>query len=269
MSYASSGLSFPLPARPALRIALAGLVALGPALAPAAQAQESFFDDFETLDRDRWYVSDGWTNGPHQNCRWSSEALSVRDGRLVLSLYPTGDAERPLACGEVQTDERFLHGTFEARLRTDRASGVIAAFFTYIGPVHDRPHDEIDVEVLTRDPGRVEFNTFVDGKMRNGSAAALDPPADGGVRDYAFVWEEDRIRWYVDGTLVHEASGEGLTDAQKIYLSHWSTDVLTDWMGPFEPPERPLEMQVDWVGWTAPGETCRFPQSILCGDGVE
>jgi endo-1,3-1,4-beta-glycanase ExoK len=235
----------------------------------AASAQDSFFEDFDQLDRDRWYVSDGWTNGAHQACWWSSRALDLRDGNLVLTLQATDNPEQPYICGEIQTDERFLHGTFEAHFRTDRASGVNAAFFTYIGEVHDRPHDEIDVEVLTRDPGRVEFNTFVDGEMLNGGVAALQEPADEAFIHYAFIWDEERVRWYVDGELVHEAPAENMTNAQKIYLSHWNTEVLTDWMGPFDDPGRPLEMHVDWVAWTAPGEGCLFEQSILCDEGVE
>ncbi|MFW5881230.1 MAG: family 16 glycosylhydrolase [Roseicyclus sp.] len=271
MTYVPLGFSFPEdgPARRILRAGPMLLALAGAILSGTAGAQESFFEDFEALDRGRWYVSDGWTNGPHQNCLWSSRAVSVSDGRLVLSLRPTGEAETPLLCGEVQTNDRYLHGTFEARIRTDRASGVNAAFFTYIGEVHDRPHDEIDVEILTRDPGRVEFNTFVDGEMRNGGAVALDRPADAAFHHYAFVWDEERVRWFVDGDLVHEAPSDGMTDAQKIYLSHWSSDLLTEWMGRFEMPEAPLRMHVDWIAWTAPGDGCQFPRSILCDEAAE
>jgi endo-1,3-1,4-beta-glycanase ExoK len=253
--YAPSGLSF-------RTIPIAAFVSAS--LATMAASQESFHEDFDGLDRDRWYISDGWTNGPHQACQWSSGAVEIRDGSLILSLLGTDDADRPWICGEIQTEERFRHGTFEARIRTDRGSGVNAAFFTYIGEVHKRPHGEIDVEILTRDTGIVEFNTFVAGEMLNGGEARIDPPADEAFHHYAFTWDEDSIRWYVDGELKHEAPGTDLTDAQKIYLGHWNTEVLTDWMGDFEDPGRPLEMHVDWVAWTAPGEGCQFAASILC-----
>lgn len=250
---------------------LSGTLALVPAflvaaLAPGpARAQDAFFDDFDRLDLAAWYVSDGWTNGDHQACWWSRRALAVRDGTLVLKLRATGDAERPWICGEVQTRKRYLHGTFEARLRTDRASGANAAFFTYIGPVHNRPHDEIDVEILTRDPGTATFNTFVAGRMENGGEVPLAVPADEVFHTYSVIWEPGRIRWFVDGALVHETQGDALpTNAQKIYLSHWNTETLTDWMGPLEDPGRELSMLVDWVAWTPLGATCQFPQSVLC-----
>ncbi len=243
---------------------LAGaLLAVG--CAAQAAAQDSFFEPFDTLDESHWYISDGWTNGDHQNCWWARDAAQVRDGNLVLSVRSTDDADRPYACGEVQTTKTYHYGTFEARFRTDRASGVNAALFSYIGEVHGKPHDEIDVEVLTRDPGKVSFNTFVSGKMHNGETVPVTPPADEAFHTYSVIWEQDRIRWFVDGVLMHETQSSVLPQSpQKIFLSHWSSDTLTDWMGTFAPPDRALEMEIDWIAWTAPGEECQFDQSVLC-----
>lgn len=42
-----------------------------------ADDSAGFVEEFETLDEGRWYVSDGWTNGPHQNCTWSRDAVQV------------------------------------------------------------------------------------------------------------------------------------------------------------------------------------------------
>lgn len=244
--------------------ALALSVLLGSA--GQAAAQDSFFDGFDRFDKSRWYISDGWTNGDHQNCWWARNAVDLRDGKLILSLRATQDDERPYVCGEVQTKETYKYGTYEARFRTDRASGVNAAFFTYIGPAHKKPHDEIDVEVLTRDPGRVSFNTFVSGKMHNGETVPVTPPTDEAFHTYSMIWEPDGIRWYIDGEFLHETQGDILPqNAQKIFLSHWSTDTLTDWMGPFDDPGRTLEMEIDWIAWTAPGEECQFDGSVLCG----
>lgn len=254
-----------MPSFPTLR---AVLVLVTFAATPVI-AQDAFFDDLTRLDPARWYVSDGWTNGAHQACTWSRRALAIRDGTLVLSLRATGDAAKPTVCGEVQTRGRYRYGTFEARLRTDRASGANAAFFTYIGEVHNKPHDEIDVEILTRDPGVATFNTFVSGRMANGGSAPLAVPADEAFHTYSITWEPDRIRWFVDGVPVHETWGDPLpSNAQKIYLSHWNTRTLTDWMGRFDDPGRDLEMTVDWVAWTSLGAACLFPQSVLCVPGA-
>ncbi|MGP3696207.1 family 16 glycosylhydrolase [Rhodobacter sp. NSM] len=253
------------------RPTLAGLVlpALLPALfalpAAAQDAPSSFRETFDRIDGSRWFIADGWTNGEHQNCTWSSKAIRAEEGILKLMYFADPSGEGKHRCSEVQTQDRYLHGTFEARMRTDhRVSGLNAAFFTYIGPVHGEPHDEIDFEILTRNTSSVDVNTYVSGEPRNGGKVALDPPADEDWHVYSFTWEPDRIRWYVDGALVHEATETLPVTAQKIFFSHWSTDVLTEWMGAYEAPRKPVALEVDWVSWTAPGEECQFPESVLC-----
>lgn len=255
----------PAPVAAAVPVAVAFL-ATAPAAVQALPAGEAFFEPFDRLDPARWYVSDGWTNGDHQSCLWSRRAVEVADGVLRLSVLPDAadaTADAPHLCGEVQTEAVFGHGTYEARLRSSDEAGLNAAFFTYIGPVHDRPHDEIDVEILTRDPGTVEVNTFIAGEMLNGARVPLDPPADAGFRDYAFEWSPAGIRWFVDGVEVHAVSGPLPANPMKIYLSHWSTATLTDWMGIFV-PQGPVGMEVDWVAFTPLGADCQFAQSLLC-----
>ena len=254
------------------RHALLGLAAggaLGAALGGAAAAQDAFRDDFESFDRDRWYVSDGWSNGDWQACTWSERMVTVGDGLLRLSLAPTEAGSSDYLCAEVQSNGEFGYGTYEARLRTDRASGVNAAFFTYIGPVHDRTHEEIDVEILTRDPSRFDVNTYRDGQSAGGQSVALPTDADAEFHTYSFTWAPDAIRWYVDGALVHEATGADLPQPpQKVFLSHWNSRTFTDWMGAFEDPGRPLDLVVDWVAFTPAGEGCRFEGSALCAPGA-
>jgi endo-1,3-1,4-beta-glycanase ExoK len=245
---------------------IAAVLAISVQATGTATAQgTTFFDGFDGLDADRWFISDGWRNGDHQNCEWSRAAVVAGPGTVTLQFRPTGDATLPYVCGEIQTHATFGYGTFEARFRTDTASGINAAFFTYIGPVHKKPHDEIDFEVLTRDTSAVSLNTYVDGKPRNGTTVALPSPADRDFHTYSFIWEPARLRWFVDGVLVHDVIGDDLpVTPQKIFFSHWGTGTLSDWMGPFADPGRTLKMDVDWVAYTAPGEDCAFADSVLC-----
>lgn len=255
-----------------LPVLLAALVALGQPL--SAETPEphpdaaGFFEDFtEGLDRDRWYVSDGWTNGDWQDCHWSGGAVRVQDGTLTLFHIPAPEGgDRPPQCGEVQTRARLHHGTFEARIRTPRAPGLNASVFTYIGPVHGAPHDEIDIEILTRDPGAMTANTYVAGKPHNGGAAPATPPFDEAFHTVAFRWEPEGITWYLDGQKVHRtAPGSPLpTHPQKLYMSFWSTETLTDWMGKQGPREGPLGYEIDWVAYTPLGQACLFEGSVTC-----
>ncbi len=232
-----------------------------------------FFEDFpRRLNHARWYVSDGWTNGDWQDCHWSKKAVQVTGGKATLLHIPAPqDADTPPLCGEIQTRARLHHGTFEARIRTPRAPGLNAAFFTYIGPVHDAPHDEIDIEILTRDPGTMTVNTYVAGQPHNGGTTPATPPFDTEFHTVAFRWDPKSITWFLDGQEVHRtAPGTPLpTHPQKLYLSLWSTTTLTDWMGKQNPRHEPLGYEIDWVAYTPLEQACLFEGSMTCAESPE
>ena len=250
--------------------AMSALLALQPLIALADGA--SFHDGFERLDNDRWYLSDGWSNGAHQNCEWRAGNAVAGDGTLRLVYGPNAadaNTDRAFACAEVQTKERFGFGTYEARLRAVGRSGYNSAFFSYIGPTDGVPHDEIDFEVLGRDAARVQLNRYVDGKGGHEQMVPVPGGADAEFHDYAYVWEPGRLRWYVDGTLVGEATDAATIPASpmKIFASLWAGETSPDWLGRFDGPlvedDRPT-MEIDWIAYTAPGEACLFPDSITC-----
>ena len=247
-----------------------GLVALacGIPMGVAAQSGASFFEPFETLSDSRWFVSSGWANGDHQSCLWHRDRVAIEEGILRLSLTADAKEDRDFSCGEIQSEERFGYGTFEARMKVPYARGMNANLFTFIGAPQDRPHNEIDFEFIAPQEPVLQTNFHT---ARSSENTALHPmAADGAFRNYAFIWEPDRIRWYIDGTLIRDVQGGDLPDEpQKIYLSLWSTDTLTDWMGVFEASSGAQVLEVDWVAYTAPGEDCTFEQSVLCVEGVE
>jgi len=241
---------------------------------PAAQAagphsdSEGFYEDFsQGLDKDRWYISDGWSNGDWQDCEWSSRAVQVRGGMLNLFHIPApSDRNAPALCGEVQTKAFFQYGTFEARIRTPRHSGMNASVFTYTGPVHDVPHDEIDIEILTRDPGTMTMNTYVAGKPDNGDTVAATPAFDDEFHTVAFRWTPEGITWFLDGQHVHRTAPDSdlPSHSQKLYMSFWSTATLTDWMGHQAPQDGLLKYEIDWVAYTPLDMACLFEDSVTC-----
>jgi endo-1,3-1,4-beta-glycanase ExoK len=241
---------------------------LGPARAQEPSPGQSFFEDFGTLDDSRWFASDGWANGDHQSCGWSKDEIAVWGGvlRVGFSDNPAAGG-RSYRCGEVQTYATYTYGIFEARLKTPpKASGLNAAFFTYGGPPIGAVHDEIDYEVLLKDPSHVQTAGYVNGKAVELSTPELPQPADLAFTDYAFVWEPGRVTYYINRKPVYvlEEPGPIPSHPQRIFFSLWSSEILTEWMGPFEDPGQPLTMEVDWVAYTALGERCLFPNSMTC-----
>lgn len=251
----------------AIFMALTVLPAVSAANVAGAAEAPSFVDDFTKLDGSRWMISDGWTNGDHQNCTWSKRQVKVADGLLALNFDKLQLKDRDYACAEIQTKQRFGFGTYEARLKTGTGTGLNAAFFTYIGPVDKQPHDEIDFEVLTKDTSKVQVNAYISGKGKNEVFADVAGGADKAFNDYAFVWEPDRLRWYVNGQLVNTITDPAKLPShpQKIFFSLWGSDTLTGWMGPFADPGRTVTLQVDRLAFTALGQPCQFPESVACG----
>lgn len=257
------------------RVRSAGLACamLLSALPGSANAQQSasFFDNFDTLSLQRWYVSDGWSNGTHQNCWWSKDQVTVAQGMLSVAFTPVPGGDRSYRCGELQTKQSFGPGVFEARIKAPSGSGLDAAFFTYIGPTQKQQHDEIDFEILPKDVNRVHTTTFVngksgDGETGNGKDIELPYPADQDFIDYAIDWRPDRVDFYLNGQLAHSITTprEIPVTPQRTFFSLWGSDTLSEWMGRFKAPTGKISMQVDWVAYTAPGDKCQFPQSLVC-----
>ncbi len=236
-----------------------------PAFADAAKSGTSFVENFDRIDPQVWYVSDGWDNGAHQNCTWSKKQVAVENGVLELTFEQRKAGKRNYVCGEVQTHKRFGFGTYEARIRTAEGSGLNSAFFTYIGPTDKKPHDEIDFEVLGKDSGKVQVNQYISAKGGNEKLVDVAGGANAGFNDYAFVWEQGRLRYYLNGALVQDVTDPAKipVNAQKIFFSLWGTDTLSGWMGKFD-YRGPATMQIDRIAFTAPGDKCTFPESITC-----
>ncbi len=228
-------------------------------------AGTAFRDDFDSLDRGRWFISDGWTNGEHQNCTWSADQLAVKEGRLSLSL--ASDDDGALQCAEIQSNDRFGYGTYEARMKVPYVAGMNASLFTFIGSPQDLPHNEIDFEFIAPESPVLQTNVHFKGDSDN---EMLTPMADDGeFRTFSFTWEPDSIRWYIDGEMIREdTEGPVPDEEQKVYMSIWSTDQLVAWLGRFDPSTAPQVLEVDWVSFTPQGAGCQFEGSVLCVDGA-
>jgi endo-1,3-1,4-beta-glycanase ExoK len=246
-------------------IAISYLSTFSSATAQGALDGKSFVETFDSFDRSFWYVSDGWNNGSHQNCTWSRKQINVEGGALSLGFSEGKSKDRSYVCGEVQTKARYQYGTYEVRMKSATGSGLNSAFFTYIGPTDKQPWHEIDFEVLGKNTGEVQLNQYINGKGGNEKLVPVAGGADQGFNDYAFVWEENRLRYFINGRLVHEVTDKAKipTQRQKIFLSLWGTDTLKDWMGRFS-YQGTTSMMIDRVSFTAPGDKCQFPESVVC-----
>jgi endo-1,3-1,4-beta-glycanase ExoK len=229
----------------------------------------SFVERFSPMQPERWVASNGWTNGDHQGCVFAARNVRQLGNMVELALDNSGQI-RPFACAELQSRAAYHYGTYEVRLRSAAGPGLVTAFFTYTGPIHGSPHDEIDFEFLGKNPRSVQINYFVDGKPQLGRHIALEGDASSDFADYAFEWLENSLRWFVNGRMVHEArrvpNQPFPTHPGHIIISLWNGEGpdMKGWLDEFRYPGAPLKATYEYVSFTAAGESCQFPQSIVC-----
>jgi endo-1,3-1,4-beta-glycanase ExoK len=235
--------------------------------AAVAQDNTAFIDSFQDLNRGRWYISNGWANGDYQSCEWRADAVTSIKDKMRLTLSDRGGKVRPFGCGEIRTRMLLGYGLFEARIRSAAGSGLNTGFFTYVGPpTGSAEHDEIDFEFLGKDPHTVNINHFTNGKPYDGKVVQLGYDASRAFHNYAIEWEPNKIRWYVDRTLVAETPVDAKIPRNpgNLYFSLWSgSNVEDDWMGPFR-YTTPVTAEVQWTSYTPSNVSCQFPDSLKC-----
>lgn len=206
--------------------------------APLAIAQElPFTSTSSEIDAAKWYISDGWSNGDHQSCEWRADEVIPEKGHVLLRLSDKGGKTRSISCSEIHSTRRSRYGRYEARLRAASGPGLNTAFFTYVGPPVGVPqHDEIDFEILGKDPTKVELTYWTDGRSSGGTIIPLGFDSSKGFHNYAFEWTPQQIIWYVDDKVVYKTPPGAVIPANpsRIYFSLWSGAPVEDnWLGHF------------------------------------
>ena len=234
--------------------------------APLESNSRSFFDPFDRIDTRRWYISNGWTNGDHQGCTWARENIQVVHGVLQLRHTTSPNKLRHYKCAEIRTLSSYGYGIYEARIRTAAGAGLNTAMFTYSGPPLTPVHDEIDFEFLGKLPNAVQLNYYT--ASHGGHETSTDLSSDGSAsfNDYAIEWTPQSIKWYVNRRLIRTAAPPGLPRVPgQFFLSLWSgSESVNAWLGKYNDAGKAATAQIDWIAYTAPGERCRFPDSITC-----
>ncbi len=249
--------------------------AMAPAMAPAGpqpgappRLGEAFIERFDAAAlSERWFVSDGWSNGAWTENDWRASQVRVgpHGAEVILANAPEGSSKAMMS-GEFRTRAAYRYGYFEVRMRIPRGSGQVTGAFTYAGADENGRPNEIDIELIGRDPRRIELTYHVGGKAR-GKRLTLPFDASEGFHTYAFEWRPDSIRWFADGQLLHEARDPAvarLTKPQQLIVSQWASRTLKKWVGPLDAAQAPWTLDVACIAY-APAYDGR---NLCAGDGV-
>lgn len=237
---------------------LAPAVLMPPAASAARPGPTAWQDELNAFDSSRWFRADGWTNGAPFNVGWRANHVSFSGGIMTLTLdkagCPSGCSGMPYASGEYRTTRTHGYGRFEVSMKAAAGPGVVSSFFTYTGPGErpPKPWDEIDVEILGKDPTKLQTNFFTAGVGGHEVVIDLGFDASAAFHTYAFVWAPDRIVWYVDGAAVRTvlASQHALpVNPGKIMMNLWTGYGVDEWLGVIN-YTAPVKAYYDWVKYT-------------------
>ena len=179
--------------------------------------EPAFFVDWTQQAIDgRWYVSNHDTKQGLWESDWRNKNVTALPNGLNLSMTaktPNG-TEWPWAAGQIQYRGRLGFGEYQMIMRAAEGSGLSSGFFTYTGPYYGTAHNEIDVTFVGKSPNQVLLNAFNDGKQTDVIRYPLDFDTTKNFALYTFVWEPDRITWYVNGEFAHEVTAENFAIPQ-------------------------------------------------------
>jgi len=257
-----------------IQVVMMGALAQAAIAADPSEVSEgrSFLDNFSTLDRSRWAVSDGWANGPHQDCTWALSNVRRSSKSLSLVLNNRHSAGRRFSCAELQTKDVYGHGTYEARMMPAAGPGIVSKFYSYAGPPHGGdPLSQrwASFEFIGKNTRSVRLVYFAAGHGSHGRNVELSFEPSKAMNDYAIEWTPQALRWFINGKLVHElpfSPADPVGKPGKVFISlHNGTGADQEaWLGRLEYAARPFMTTFEYVAFTERGMPCQFPTSVVC-----
>jgi len=194
---------------------------------------EGFTERFDPPNRRNWHIADYQFSHPDFDTDWKRRNVRFSTG-ATLRLRPQKHQDNGFTGGSLRRTATSHFGRYEALMQPARGAGLVTGFFTYTGPYYGTRHDEIDIEFLGRDTRKLHLSWWVDGALSS-HVVPLDFDAADSPRLYAFEWHPDRLRWFVEGRLVHEVRAE--TSAipavpSYLFFNLWAADQrLQGWAG--------------------------------------
>jgi len=158
--------------------------------------------------------------------------------------------------GALATDQSYLYGRFEVRMKSADGDGLISSFFTYNtnweSDLGNLNWNEIDIEMTGNRDNSVQFTTHHPGDPHSWSIGEIievnfNPHLD--FHDYAFEWTPDFIKWFVDGEEVYHQGYSIVNDlnfSQKIMMNLWPA-IWENWAGEWDNQDTPKHAYYDYV----------------------
>lgn len=211
--------------------------------APTEGEIPQYLVDFSEGASDDFHWADGWSNGGVFNCSWRKENAVIGEDAMSLTV---SREENSYYGAEYRSNDHYSYGYYSVSMKAAKGSGIVSSFFIYTGD----PWDEIDIEFLGKDTTKVQFNYYTDGVGDHEYVYDLGFDASEDFHEYAFLWEPDRITWFVDGVEVYRAEKDIPTHAGQIMMNVWNARNTDDWTGKLDETALPASAEYRWINYS-------------------
>ena len=216
-------------------------------------ASNLLYDDFKgnIVSSTKWHIptwvspTDGTFVGQTQfRCTQNSPLPAANDSNAIItveSYNPTGFSfyGTNLISNQLFYLEDGIHITVRAKMNT-LTPGIVGGIFLYaLKPGSDTLHDEIDFELLTNLPDKVQTNIYSNEPLGKGNPKFVSYTS-GLITDYHIYeikWQPNKVSWFIDGNLVRTETKHLPAGPMYFHLNIWVPD--SDWEEAYSPNIKP------------------------------
>ncbi|HXA01115.1 MAG TPA: family 16 glycosylhydrolase [Cytophagaceae bacterium] len=179
-----------------------------------------WYDEFNgsKLDMGKWNYETGngeggWGTGQLDYCTSRKENVDVRNGKLVITLREEDYGGFNYTSGRINSRDKYFvkYGKIEARIKVPAGRGIGSAFWML--PQFEKygwwPRSgEIDIMETNGHEHHINYGTVHymqwDGHQYKGNEVKTEGDLTTGMHDYTFIWDENSMKWYLDGKFYNE-----------------------------------------------------------------
>jgi endo-1,3-1,4-beta-glycanase ExoK len=167
---------------------------------------------------------------------------------------------------EVYSNQSYIYGRYEMRMRVAKASGVLSTFFTYKNGSEfgDTFWEEIDIEIFGKNDATQWQSNVILGSSRPTLHTEQVHTAPQSLADayhtYVLEWTPDYVAWFMDGEEVRRITGTStvtsLTNAQSLRFNIWSSESV-EWVGAWDDSVLPVYQFINYVEYKSYNATAK------------
>lgn len=160
-------------------------------------------DEFDCYREESMEIA-SWANRGVFDCSWDPGNVRFKDGQMQLWLTVASEKYQKkypykYSGAEYRSRAFYGYGLYSVSMKPARNDGVCSSFFLHTGQEDGNPREAIDIEFPGKDTTKVQFNYSENDNMHHEYIYDLGFDASEAFHEYAFLWTEDFIKWFVDG----------------------------------------------------------------------